>query len=208
MERKLKKPNKRSVLLGSYGSLLFVFAVAISCVFMITDKLESARMYAENVRALSWVHAVLPDIDAGIGAADIIDVVDPIRLGTRRPASVYDAMRDKQLVASAMKWTVENAYNGAIELALAAKRDGTIVGLAVLAQNETRGFGDVIASSESNWIQSFQGRSLQNPLRDLWQLRTNGGEIDGLSGATITANAVVNGVAKALQYLESREAER
>ncbi|MFT4584491.1 MAG: Na+-translocating ferredoxin:NAD+ oxidoreductase RnfG subunit, partial [Gammaproteobacteria bacterium] len=46
------------------------------------------------------------------------------------------------------------------------------------------------------------------PLRELWQLRTNGGEIDGLSGATITANAVVNGVAKALQYLESREAER
>ncbi|MDA0821970.1 MAG: RnfABCDGE type electron transport complex subunit G [Proteobacteria bacterium] len=208
MERKLKKPNKRSVLFGSFASILFVFAVGMSCVFMIKDKLERARAQAQDMRTLSWVQAVIPDVVADISTTDLIDVVDPIRLGTQRPASLFDATQDKQVAATAMKWAVENGYNGAIELALAVNRGGTIVGITVLTQNETRGFGDVIQSPESHWIRSFQGRSLKNPLRNLWQLRSNGGEIDGLSGATITANAVVTGVATALQYLESRELER
>jgi electron transport complex protein RnfG len=101
-----------------------------------------------------------------------------------------------------MKWVAPRGYNGDIELAMAVDRTGQITGLSVLTQHETPGFGAVIGELDSSWIDSFRGRSIENIQARGWQLRSDGGDIDGISGATITADAVVTGVFRALSYLE------
>ena len=64
----------------------------------------------------------------------------------------------------------------------------------------------MISNADSEWIVSFLGRSLKNPETSRWQLRTDGGDIDGITGATITASAVVAGIYRALNYIDQTNA--
>ena len=60
------------------------------------------------------------------------------------------------------------------------------------------GFGEMIGEVDSTWIASFLGRSLEDPESRGWRLLSDGGDIDGIIGATITASAIVSAVFTAL----------
>ena len=77
---------------------------------------------------------------------------------------------------------------------------GIIQGVRVLSHSETPGLGDNIEIEKSNWILSFNHRSLKNT--DKWGVKKDGGDFDQFSGATITPRAVVKGVHNALIALD------
>jgi electron transport complex protein RnfG len=70
----------------------------------------------------------------------------------------------------------------------------------VLAHAETPGLGDPIEERRSDWIRSFEGRSLGDPLPARWTVRRDGGDFDQFTGATITPRAVVQAVRRALEF--------
>jgi electron transport complex protein RnfG len=79
-------------------------------------------------------------------------------------------------------------------------RDGSVAGVRVLSHKETPGLGDKVELKKSQWILSFNGRSLDNPLTDGWAVRKDKGEFDQFTGATITPRAVIAKVHGALTF--------
>ena len=72
---------------------------------------------------------------------------------------------------------------------------------------ETPGLGDAIDTNKSEWVFSFNGRSLSNLDSKYWRVKRDVGEFDQFTGATITPRAVVKAVLKTLQYYQAHKAE-
>ena len=69
-----------------------------------------------------------------------------------------------------------------------------------MSHKETPGLGDKVDLAKSDWLLSFNGRSLQNPSADKWAVKQDKGVFDAFTGATITPRAVVATVKRVLQY--------
>ncbi|MFQ5905989.1 MAG: FMN-binding protein [bacterium] len=74
-------------------------------------------------------------------------------------------------------------YAGSISLLTGVSHDGTISGVVVLDHNETPSYVRTLP----NWVNTFRGRSVRDSLR-------LGEDVDGMSGATVTSRAIVDGV--------------
>jgi electron transport complex protein RnfG len=113
---------------------------------------------------------------------------------------IWRARRDGKAVAAVLTSLAPDGYSGQIRLLVAITIDGQILGVRVASHSETPGIGDVIEARKSPWIGTFSGRSLNNPEESRWRLRKDGGDIDAISGATISSRAVVAATRRAMQY--------
>ena len=134
--------------------------------------------------------------------ADIIQVRAPDLLGTTQPVTIYRARKGGAPVAAAIRSVAPDGYRGPIELLVGIAPDGTLIGVQVIRHNETPGLGDAIEERRSDWIHSFDGRSLDNPPASRWKVRKDGGDFDQLTGATVTPRAVVAAVRNALSFVQ------
>ncbi|MEI8633249.1 RnfABCDGE type electron transport complex subunit G [Vibrio sp. PP-XX7] len=90
-------------------------------------------------------------------------------------------------------------YGGPIQYLMGVDLDGVIQGVRIISHSETPGLGDKIELAKSQWILSFNHRSLTNT--PLWAVKKDGGDFDQFSGATITPRSVVKGVHDAMLAL-------
>jgi len=132
--------------------------------------------------------------------ADRIEISDP-ELG-RNPVTVYRARRNGQPVAVILSTVEAPGYAGPIRLIVGIRTDGSLGGVRVLSHRETPGLGDKIEEERTDWVRSFDNRSLGNPEQDKWRVRRDGGVFDQFTGATVTPRAVVTAVKRSLQYYE------
>jgi electron transport complex protein RnfG len=123
-----------------------------------------------------------------------------------RALTVYPARLEKQRVAVAFTGVAPDGYRGPITLLVGVSRDGVLLGVRVLAHQETPGLGDAFAASGSTWLQQFLGRSLQSSAPAAWTIRKDGGDFDQFTGASVTPRAIVKGVQRALQYAQDHQA--
>ena len=88
-------------------------------------------------------------------------------------------------------------YKSPIRLRCTFSADGqTLAAVTVLSQDETEYLGSRI--TEESFTESFAGRRL--PMK-LWTTAAPGSPVDGLSGSTVSAQAVVDGVNQAHRFL-------
>ena len=113
---------------------------------------------------------------------------------------VFRARMDGKPVAVIMKLVAKNGYNGDIGLLVGIRFEGQLAGVRVTSHRETPGLGDDIEVHRSDWILSFEGRSLVSPAVRRWAVNRDGGEFDQFTGATITPRAVVDAVRFTLEY--------
>ncbi|SES85594.1 electron transport complex subunit RsxG [Thalassotalea agarivorans] len=114
----------------------------------------------------------------------------------------YLATLEGQPSAAAITTRAPDGYNGNIELLVAMNYDGSVSGVRVLKHNETPGLGDKIEEKRSDWILSFNGRSVSQNDDPRWQVQKDGGVFDQFTGATITPRAVVKAVKDTALYFE------
>ncbi len=202
MEKRPRLSTPQAQLYGSVGAILVVLIMGLLGVAMLAEPLARARLEGEQARNASWVYAVVTGVSVDAVVSKPVTVSDPIRFGSKASVSIVHVHEHGLRRATAMKFVAPAGYNGDIWLALAIDENGSIIGLKILSHRETPGFGDVITEAGSRWTASLLGRSLANPEPTRWQLRSDGGEIDGVSGATITASAIVAGIYSALSYLD------
>ncbi len=163
------------------------------------DRIASARAQAER----DALALVLPPsrYDNDI-TTDRISVIAPGWLGDDEPLSVWRARRAGEPAALVLQMVARDGYAGAIQLRLGVDVDGRVTGVRVVEHKETPGLGDPIEAERSDWILSFDGKSLQLPAAEKWTTRRDGGEFDQFAGATITPRAVVHAIRRALEYVE------
>jgi len=128
-------------------------------------------------------------------------------LGHRSPQSAYLALKGDQPSALILPVTAPDGYSGAIHLLVGIFADGRLAGVRVLGHRETPGLGDKIELAKSDWVRSFEGKSLTDPDEDGWAVKKDRGEFDQFAGATITPRAVVKAVHGALRYFDKHRAQ-
>ncbi|MBU0614561.1 MAG: RnfABCDGE type electron transport complex subunit G [Nanoarchaeota archaeon] len=103
----------------------------------------------------------------------------------------YVAYKDSQVVGKVMMIEV-SGYASMIKALVGVDNDNKITGIDVLEQAETPGLGAKIASEEFKG--QFMGKS-----SDALAIRKDGGNIDAITGATISSRAITNAVKSALE---------
>jgi electron transport complex protein RnfG len=192
--------SRRQILIS--GAFLWLFAVAGTTLVAVTE-FSTAEAIVENERQvlLRNLHALLPpdELDNDI-AADNLELPPSPLLGTDSSSLVYRARLGGEPVAAVFNSVAPNGYSGSIHLLVGVYVDGSLAGVRVVKHTETPGLGDAIERRKSDWIEGFDGKSLDNPEADGWRVKRDGGVFDQLTGATITPRAVVKAVHNTLLY--------
>ena len=123
-----------------------------------------------------------------------------------KPVHLFRA-RQKGIGSGVALFAETTGYSGVIRLLLGIDANGTLTGVRVLSHTETPGLGDNVDLNKSNWVLSFNGKSLQQPDEKGWHVKKDGGEFDSFTGATITPRAVVKGVHEALLLFRQHQNE-
>lgn len=96
--------------------------------------------------------------------------------------------------------TDHEGYGGDIQFAMGVRMDGTLNGISFLSIGETAGLG--MKATEDKFKDQFKNKLVS---RFTYTKSGSAGddEIDALSGATITTNAVTNGVNAGLYFINT-----
>lgn len=95
--------------------------------------------------------------------------------------------------------TTKEGYGGDITFTLGVRNDGTVNGISILSISETAGLG---MEADKVLKPQFAGKKAESFVYTKTGA-TADNEIDAISGATITTNAVTNGVNTGLYYFEN-----
>jgi len=127
-------------------------------------------------------------------------------LGLKSDQNIYIARQDGTAIAVILPVTAPDGYSGAINLIVGINGDGSIAGVRALTHRETPGLGDKVDLKKSDWVLSFNGKSLANPPPALWKVKKDKGVFDQFTGATITPRAVTAAVRRSLEYFRANRA--
>lgn len=128
---------------------------------------------------------------------------------------VFRGRRDDEVVGVAFEWTQGGGYSGNIKVLVGFTPDGVVacdegggdqeyLGVQILQHAETPGLG--ARMEEEEWRRQFCGHELDDG-PTYWQVRKDGGQVDALTGATITSRTVSDAIQGALSFFDdNREA--
>ncbi len=128
-------------------------------------------------------------------------------LGLQRDRLAYRARQDGEVVAVAVPATVDDGFNGTVDLLISVDMFGRIGAARViedLNDNELYGVLEVI---ESKWMEEFSGSSMRDILGVSWSKITADREYDQFVGASLTPKAVSNRIYDALVFFQSNRIE-
>lgn len=181
------------------GFALFFTALMAGIYLLTRDTVLRNEAAARSAMIAQVLPAGSYDNNLLVDSLDL-SAADSRRLGIDGVAHAYLAKKAGTTVAAVLETTAPDGYAGQIKLLVAVGRDGTAQGVRVVAHKETPGLGDYIDAAKSDWIHQFNGKSLEQPVRERWKVRKDGGDFDANAGATISPRAVVRAVKNALEY--------
>ncbi|MGI1678579.1 MAG: electron transport complex subunit RsxG [Cellvibrionaceae bacterium] len=199
-----------SVLLGAFA---LVTAGIVAITFQSTyEKIDESKLRA----AQAALYEIIPEekIDNDL-FNDTIDIPEDYRefLGLTASADtdkkIHIAKKNDIPFAAIIPTTAPEGYSGPIKMIIGINKDGTIAGVRVTDHNETPGLGDYVDIRKSNWVLSFNGKSLGSRFDTKTTVkRPDSSEklpeenFDQLTGATITRTAVIRQIKKTLSFYQ------
>ena len=192
--------------MGKNSLLLALFALITALILASTDRVTEDRI-AESER-LAAQKALFEIVPLARHDNDLLVDLQPIpeqywlALGLDNGGDVHIARLDDQPVAAIVPSITTDGYSGDIAMIVGINFDGTVAGVRVVDHKETPGLGDKVELRKSDWILSFNGKSLSNPEISKWNVKKDRGDFDQFTGATITPKAVIHQIAKTLEYFE------
>jgi electron transport complex protein RnfG len=184
-------------------TLAAALAAAVALLALVHDATRARVEATERARRVAAFDRVLGGVPYDNDLlADRIEVVEPELLGTDSSLPVYRARHKGRPVAAIIESVAPDGYSGSIRLLVGVTPEGRLLGVRVLRHQETPGLGDAIEERRSDWIRSFDGRSLSRPPATRWKVRKDGGDFDQLTGATVTPRAVVAAVRNTLTFVQ------
>ena len=93
---------------------------------------------------------------------------------------------------------VGKGYGGNIDILVGLENETTVKGVTIISHLETPGLGARV--TESSFRDQFAGLNIDDVA-----LKRDGGQIDAVTGATISSRAVVDAVMEKVKSLEERE---
>lgn len=106
--------------------------------------------------------------------------------------AMYPARKDGYITSIAMKTFSNKGFGGRMDVIVGFFMDGRVSGYQVINHKETPGLGSKV--NEPAFQKGIVGR---NPSEATFMVRQDGGEIDAVTGATISSRAVLDAIKKA-----------
>jgi len=131
-------------------------------------------------RKVNALKLVLPEFDN--------NPVDEIQLinseFAKDSVEVYPAFKNNEFVGAAIIGSTEKGFSGLIKIMVGFTPDGIIKNIEVLEQKETPGLGTKM--KDDKYIAQYRQK---DPSKFNLKVTKDGGEVDALTGATITSRA-------------------
>lgn len=109
----------------------------------------------------------------------------------------YPAYQSEDFKGNAVKTYSPKGYGGQVWLMVGFNPDKTVRSISVLEHKETPGLGSKM--TEPKFLEQFIGK---NPQEFKLKVKKDGGDIDALTGATITSRAFGDAVSNAYKTLK------
>lgn len=144
--------------------------------------------------------------DSGVTESKLV-IAPPHDLPGSEAALIYRVYAEEEPVAALFVVTARDGFSGAIRILLGVDASGIVTGIRILEHRETPGLGDKIESSRSDWVHQFEDRALGDPVVTGWAIRSDGGDFDQLTGASVTPRAVIRAMRDTLIYFDEHRDE-
>lgn len=174
-----KKPSPALYYVRIIGTLFVitaVVAVLLALVNMVTK--PTIERLAEEKKAAAMAQ-VIPGADSYEPQVNWAETVDPI-------LDIQAAKKNGAVLGYCVQ-VQTNGFGGALELMVGVSHDGAVTGVSILSHSET-----LNTDKHGELLAQYPGS------RGEVAISKDGGEINAISGATVTSRAVTRGVNSAL----------
>ena len=172
--------KKKDTFLNMILSLFVITIVAGFSLGLVNDLTVGPKAKAKLERKINALTLVLPPFDN--------NPVEDIKMIKSEKAKdsieVYPAYLKNEFIGAAIIGITYKGFSGLIKIMVGFKPDGTIQNIEVLEQKETPGLGTKI--KDEKFLNQFRNK---NPLSFNLKVTKDGGEVDALTGSTITSRA-------------------
>lgn len=187
------------------GSVMVAFTIVFTALMAFTYGATKNQIEASATEEkMKLISEVLPPASYdNLLLDDYVELGPTPELGLAEGGRVYRARRAGQPAALLLETTAPDGYSGRIDLIVAVRADGGVSGVRAVTHRETPGLGDYIdprkdKDKKAPWITQFTG--VDAGRLPMLKVKKDGGEIAYHTGATISARAVTNAVARAARY--------
>lgn len=191
--------KKESTLFNMVSSLVVITLVASTALGYVYELTKGPIAAAKLAKKIKAIDEVVVEYDN-----NPVDEMYKIPVaGFNDSLEVYPAKKDGQLMASAVRSYSPKGYGGYVWLMVGILPNGNIQNIAVLEHKETPGLGTKMNDAE------FKNQYIgKNPSSFNLKVEKDGGEIDALTGATITSRAFCQATQLAFDmYMEGGQHE-
>ena len=172
--------KKESTFVGMVVSLFVITIVAGLSLGFVHDITAGPKAKAKLERKGNALKLVLETFDNN----PVEDVYKVTSEFAKDSVEMFPAFKDGQFVGAAVVGSSDKGFSGLVKVMVGFQPDGTIKNIVVLEQKETPGLGTKM--KDDKYIAQYRD---QHPdTKDLRPTK-DGGEIDALTGATITTRA-------------------
>jgi electron transport complex protein RnfG len=172
-------------------------AIALAKVYDLT---KGPIAHQKRLEVLRAIKAVLPPYDNEPDRDMVKLAMGVDKKGEEIQGVFYRGRKEGRLNGVAFKVRSPEGYGGTIEVMVGLLPDGTVHGIEVLSHLETPGLGAKIR--EAKFKDRFKKRSLSNTK---WAVKKDAGDIDGITGATISSRAVIKAIRGGLEFYGDHE---
>lgn len=177
-------------MIASLGTVTIVAAGLLGGVYSLT---RDPIAEAERNKRTEAIQAVLPEFDNDV----VADAVTLTLEGDDRPVTIYPAKRGGIPAGAAIQTYSPDGFSGEITIMVGIGADGHVTGYEVLSHAETPGLG----AKMGDWFRDSRGHrsviGLDPQNASFRVVKDPGGEIDGITAATITSRAFLGAIRRA-----------
>ncbi len=172
--------KKESTFLGMLLSLLIITLISGFSLGFANDLTIEPKAKAKLEKKINALKLVLPTFDN--------NPVENMKLVKSEKVSdsieVYPAYLKNQFVGAAIIGSTDKGFSGLVKIMIGFNPSGTIENVVILEQKETPGLGTKM--TEDKFLKQFKGVNIST---FKLKVKKDGGDVDALTGATISSRA-------------------
>lgn len=172
--------KKESTFLNMTVTLFVITAIAGISLGFINDITKGPKAQAKLARKTNALKNVLPEFNNN-PVREIILLKSDL---AKDSIEIYPAYLEEAEAGIAIIGVSEKGFSGLVKIMVGFTPDGTIHNIAVLEQKETPGLGTKM--KDEKFIRQFRGK---DPSTFHLKVKKDQGDVDALTGATITTRA-------------------
>lgn len=176
--------------------MLLVICAVAGAVLAFVDGITSDRIAAQaTIKLQQALRDVVPEADEFTDETGRLLQAKSELSGGKPDFAIVDKMyigRSGGEVMGVAFMCFPSGYGGPIDTVVGVSSDRKVSGVSVIKHNETPGLGANVANP------GFQKRFVGIPVGTQVRVKKDGGQVDAITGATVSSRAVANAVNEAL----------